>query len=80
MKMIIFAFLVYLVAYGFLYSNRKPAANLAYWAYTEDRPMWVEDCLYYGFYPVYFAHQRLFHVGRHTWDREHIEFPADFQG
>jgi hypothetical protein len=70
----------YVIAYAATYANRKPAANLAYWAYTEDTPEWVEDCLYYGFYPVYFIHQRLFQVGRHTWDREPVEIPADFKG
>lgn len=72
--------LIYVMAYFALYSNRKPAANLAYWAYSEDKPQWVENCLYYGFFPVYFIHQRVFGIGRHTWDREEIHIPPDFQG
>ena len=73
---------IYVLLYAVLYSNRKPAGNLAYWVYTgEDMPDEVERILYYVFYPLYFVHQRAFHVGPHTWDRpEWVMPPPDFQG
>ncbi len=63
------SFCLYIAIYGCLFHYRRPAANLAYWAYTDAGPDWVETCLYYGFFPVYFVHQRVFHSQRHTWDR-----------
>jgi len=71
---------LYVAGYALIYANRKPAANLAYWAYTEDSPEWVEDCFYYGFYPLYFIHQRVFHIGRHIWDRPVWVIPPGFEG
>ena len=72
--------LLYLAVYASLFHLRRPAANLAYWAYTEDTPEWIETCLYYVFFPVYFVHQRVFDVQRHTWDRFEIIYPPDFKG
>ncbi|HLX69719.1 MAG TPA: hypothetical protein VKV04_08845 [Verrucomicrobiae bacterium] len=66
--------------YAVLYCNRKPSANLAYWAYTKNCPEQVETGLYYIFYPAYFIHQRAFHAGRHTWDRPEWVMPPDFKG
>jgi hypothetical protein len=78
-----FAIAIYVAAYGILYYNRKPAGDLAYWDYTSEEPrngLWGEDCLYYGFYPVYIIHQRLFHCQRHIFDFYFAQIPDDFQG
>ncbi len=60
---------LYLSAYGALYHFGRPAANLAYWVYSDHGPAWAEDCLYYAFYPPYFVHQRVLGGGRHNYDR-----------
>ena len=77
------AIVIYVAAYGRLYCHRKPAGDLAYWCYTKEEPrngLWGEDCLYYGFYPVYIVHQRLFHCQRHIFDFHFAEIPDDFPG
>ena len=74
---------LYVTIYGVLYCNRKPAGDLAYWCYTREEPrngLLGEDCLYYGFYPVYMVHQRLFHSQRHIYDFHFAEIPADCPG
>jgi hypothetical protein len=76
----IFAISLYMISYGVLYWHRKPAADLAYWCYTGTGPDWVEDCLYYGFYPAYIIHQRALHCQRHIWDFPKLEIPPNFQG
>jgi len=77
----LYFFSFYVAAYCVLFHFRRPAANLAYWGYTEDCPEWIETCTYYFFYPIYFVHQRVFHGHRHTWDRLPIHLPGpDFQG
>lgn len=69
---------LYVTIYSVLYCNRKPAGDLAYWCHTENGPDWVEDGLYYGFYPVYIVHQRVFHCQRHIWDFTTAYLPANF--
>ncbi len=73
-------FLLYVFAYVTLFHYRRPAANLAYWCYTGTGPDWAETCLYYGFFPVYFVHARMFDGHRHTWDRSQPVYPANFEG
>ncbi len=60
---------LYVFVYGALYHVRTPAANLAYWVYSERAPAWAEECVYYAFYPPYFLHQRVVGAGRHNYDR-----------
>jgi hypothetical protein len=73
---------LYLCAYTALYHFRHPAANLAYWCYIAGgrKTETLERCAYYGFFPIYFIHQRLLGAGRHTWDRPAPSFPPGFQG
>jgi hypothetical protein len=70
----------YVAVYCAFYHFRKPAANLAYWAYTDDSPDWIENCTYYTFYPLYLIHQRFLGGHRHTWDRPEPSWPPNFQG
>ena len=77
---LVYVLSLYLISYCALYYFRRPAANLAYWGYTENTPEWVESCMYYAFYPPYVVHQRIFHAQRHAWDRPTIHYPPDFQG
>ena len=60
---------IYLMAYALLYDFRSSAANMSYWVYSERAPEWAETCLYYGFYPAYFSHQRMLGGQRHNYDR-----------
>jgi hypothetical protein len=71
---------LYIAVYSCLFYFRRPAANLAYWAYTENTSETVETCLYYGFFPVYYVHQRVFNVQKHTWDRSEPVYPPGFNG
>ncbi len=61
--------LVCVAAYSVAYSRRVPAANLAYFAYTDHAPSFVERTMLYGFYPVYYIHSRVFSGQKHVWDR-----------
>jgi len=70
---------LYLLVYAFLYHFRGPAANLAYWVYSESTPDWAEVSLYYAFYPPYFVHQRLFAGARHNYDRPEPWFPPAYE-
>jgi hypothetical protein len=76
------AICAYVDVYALLYAHREPAANLAYWAYTTpvQAPLWVESSLYYGFYPIYFVHERLLGGWRHNYDRTHPVYPPGFSG
>ena len=65
----------YAIKYGVLYHLRCPATNLSYWAYSERTEDWAEKCLYYGFYPAYFVHQRVLGGQRHNYDRPEPWFP-----
>ena len=72
------AFALYVIAYCTLYHFRQPAANLAFWVYSKPANKRTEKCLYYGFYPIYFVHQRFFRGMRHNDDREPY-YPPAFQ-
>ncbi|MBI5597046.1 MAG: hypothetical protein HY928_13215 [Elusimicrobia bacterium] len=69
------AFMVLLAVYGASYAGiaRGPAANLAYFVYSEDSR--VDAACYYLFLPAYRLHQRLWEARdrgfvRHNWDRQ----------
>ena len=74
-----FVVATYVVAYGTLYHFGQPAANLTYWVYSDRTPDWAEKCLYYGFYPPYFLHQRLLGGARHNYDRPEPWFPPAYK-
>ena len=71
--------LIYISAFEFMYLNRVPAANMAYFGYTDN--VRAESFFYYFFYPAYWVQRRVFGFGQtHTWDREPVIFPSDFKG
>jgi len=72
---------LYVAAYAYCYSQRGPAANLAYFVYFPDESISesVEEAAYYFFLPVYEVH-RLFGADRHNYDRPPLVFPPDFRG
>ncbi len=77
------ALAVYIASYGWFFSHRGPAANLAYFAYFPDAtavPAGAEEAAYYGFFPVYKMH-RLLGGPPHNFDRGTPAAPPDdFKG
>jgi len=80
LSILLCAICAYADTYAVLYARRGPAANLAFWVYTEYGPNWAEKSLFYGFYPVYFVHTRALDGARHNWDRRDRVCPLGFGG
>lgn len=64
----------YIGFYGFCWSRRVPAANLAFCCYTGSETL--EPLAFLGFFPVYWAHRNFHELAfgeysftRHNWDR-----------
>jgi hypothetical protein len=66
----VLAMTLYVGSYAVMYWNRRPAANMFYFIYSENS--YVEEVSYHLFYPLYWIHRHVFWGQKHNDDRERI--------
>ncbi len=60
------AALLYIAAYAVAWEQRRPAANMAYFVYSDNDT--TDRICYRVFYPLDWLHRRLFDSGKHRFD------------
>lgn len=71
----VFVIAGYLSAYTVLYCSKSPAANMAYFVYTEHSKL--DHALYWTFWPIYKFHGLVLGQSKHNLDRPTVPLATE---